>query len=107
MISCDELRTRFKRDPLPIRWGGIASDLARLSSLAHTGQRQSQAYQDVLTEIKLFSEWMAPEVKLDSQEKILSLQRALSSWLDSPVVSRIEKEASEWSEQILKISGLI
>lgn len=109
MISIDDLRQRFLRDSLPIQWGGIASDLVRLSSMAHAEKVSSGTFRDVLTETKLFTEWLAPEVKPRDQETLLSLQRVLSSWsVDSHLKpARVEKEAGEWSGRILKISELL
>jgi hypothetical protein len=99
------------KDPTPRRLGGIASDLARLSNLAHSPGRDLVAFHDVLTEVKLFTEWTAPDVSLATQKKILALQRALVGWgvrdLPGKRFSSIEQNAEKWSREILKISGLI
>ena len=105
MTPIGSLKQRFERDPLSVRWGGIASDLLRLSSMAHAEKLNVTAFQDVLTETKLFTEWLAPEVEFKDQETILSLQRALSDIsLSRP--EEIEAKTRVWSEKVLTISGL-
>lgn len=108
MMAINELKERFNSDPPPIRWGGIAADLLRLSNIAHSQKAFSPAFQDILLETKLFTEWLAPEAELKEQETILSLQRLLSKWSSSQTLNerQIEKEAREWSDKILGISGL-
>lgn len=107
MIAVNNLRERFLKDPSPVRWGGIASDLARLASAANLSVG-SQAFQDVLTEVKLFTEWLAPDLGLEQQETLLSLQRQLSKWSgrSSIAASSLKREAERWSDRILEISGL-
>jgi hypothetical protein len=101
------LKERFDRDPVTARWGGIASDLLRLSSIAGSKAADPEAFESVLIETKLFTEWLAPDVTLGQQETILSLQRALADF--SPPkrdLKKIESGAREWSDKILGISGL-
>lgn len=108
MTNIKELKKRFDQDSLSYRWGGIASDLSRLSAMLASRSEDRQSFDDVLTETKFFTEWLAPELDLKNQKKLLTLQRKLSEWSDSSVArTSIESEAKKWSRQILKLSGLI
>lgn len=107
MTNIKDLKIRFDRDPLSYRWGGIASDLSRLSAMIASGLRDPQSFQDVLKETKYFTEWIAPELDFEKQKKLLNLQHKLSEWSDLPIShSVVKREAKNWSRQILKLSGL-
>ena len=107
MTSIQSLRERFSRDPLPLQWGGIASDLLRLSSMAHAEKADVAGLQNVLTETKFFTEWLAPQVDLKNQEAILSLQRTLASFSSAQIdLEEFQAKTREWSDKILHISGL-
>ena len=109
MISIAELKNRFLRDENSRRLGAIASDLARLSSLAQREPANLAAFENGFVEVKLFTEWAAEDLDLKTQELILALQRTLSHF-DSQNFSshrdEIKQETSKWSETILSISGL-
>ena len=108
MISPAELKKRFLKDTPSMRLGAIASDLARLASLARARQAaEPQAFQNVLFELKLFTEWAADDLSLEVCEMILNLQRKLSR-LDTGCWEglRIENEMRRWSDKFLQISGL-
>ena len=107
MTPLQLLKERFERDSVSIRWGGIASDLLRLSAMVHAKTFDPKIFQDILTETKLFTEWLAPQVGFEHQEAILSLQRDLSGV--SPEYSSnkdIEANIRAWSGKVLEISGL-
>ena len=108
MTQIGLLRERFDRDPVSVKWGGIASDLLRLSTMAHANRLDSDAFRSVLTETKLFTEWLAPQVRFEEQETILSLQRTLSG-ISSPYPDPkdIEIKTHAWSDKVLDISGLV
>lgn|SRR3989338_7771081 len=93
MISINDLKIRFERDPLPLQWGAIASDLSRLSSIISSGSIRSKTFENVLIETKFFTEWLAPNVDLKGQTTILSLQQLLSRW---------SNDSGQSSEQIKK-----
>ena len=101
MISIAHLENRFLKDPLPLRLGAVASDLARLSGLQPSVH--NSIFQNVLTEVKLFTEWAAPDSGLEVQERLLDLQRALARGTSE----EISKIAGQWADQILGMSGLI
>ena len=109
MISIADLEKRYKMDPVDVRIGGIASDLARLSSMANTVHPNLSAIKNVLTEIKFFSEWAAMDADLKIQERILSLQRVVTRWKEETIQDHLEeihKIGIEWSDVMLEMSGL-
>ena len=108
MITVKELKARFERDSLSYRWGSIASDLLRIANLRSSASFNTKSYESVLTEVKLFTEWLGPSLDLDKQKMIVSLQRQLSEWSFSSISKGIlEKDARRWSRKILKVSELI
>ncbi|TXT23563.1 MAG: hypothetical protein FD131_5196 [Rhodocyclaceae bacterium] len=55
MVS-EPVRQRFLRDPLPIRLGGLAADLARIASFSENPANR-HAVASLLEEGKYFAEW--------------------------------------------------
>ena len=107
MTPIGALKERFDRDPVPLKWGGIASDLLRISTMAHAEKLDTDTFRNVLIETKFFTEWLAPQVGLQEQETILSLQRTLSDIsIAHPDPKDIEAKTHAWSEKVLAISGL-
>lgn len=105
---------RFVRDPLPIRLGGIAANLARIHSFSdHNGH--CQVVKDMLEDSKFLIEWVAPAAELDTQVELLVLQRMLARWFftwepiwnDRVRKQAVASEAARWSERILDLSGLL
>ena len=108
MITVKELKTRFERDSIAYRWGSIASDLLRIANLKSSASFNTKSYESVLTEVKLFTEWLGPDLDPDKQKIIVSLQRQLSEWSFSLISKDVlEKDARRWSRKILKVSELI
>ncbi|MBI3244412.1 MAG: hypothetical protein HYZ49_19205 [Chloroflexi bacterium] len=107
------VQKRFMRDPLPIRLGGLAADLARVSSTA-MNPVNSQVVQVLLEEARRFIEWTATETKSDTASQLVDLQINLTLWLHVwPVASTnsfqralLAHQASEWSDRVLAMSGL-
>ena len=64
---------------------------------------------------KFLIEWIAPDLPLDVQTKLLELQIQLSRWhLKFPeicqnpeLLKKMISEASPWSKELLKLSGLV
>lgn len=107
-------RQRYLRDPLPIRLGGIAANLARVASCAES-QLNSRAVVDMIYESKFFIEWAAPTAPIETAATLVELQLALVQWQntfskqhsDPAVCSVLSKFAREWSERLLQMSGLL
>lgn len=115
MTQLESLRSRYLRDPIPIRLGGLAANLARVARFStHEGHRE--AVSATLQESKWFIEWIAAE--LEESEKTaelvqLQIQLALwqiqanNKWNDNHWRSQLETQSEQWSQRILQMSGLL
>jgi hypothetical protein len=108
------IQERYMRDPLPIRLGGLAADLARIQSFSnHPAHRD--VVESMLEESRFFIEWTAPDAELEKQVALVELQRQLTRWRHSWVhiwadpVRRaaVAEQAGVWSERVLRMSGLL
>jgi hypothetical protein len=108
------LRDRFMQDPLPIRLGNLASNLAQIHSLSgHDGHRDGVAR--FVEESALYIEWVAPDATLELQILLLDIQRTLVQWKrqwtqlwdDAARRTEAARKARAWSEQVLAASGLL
>ena len=105
MRNLEEIKKRFLKDSVPLRLGGIASNLARLESFSRMPNNK-KAIKDLVEESKLFIEWMAPEASLDVQEELVDIQLQLALLGDSPRRNYLAGSADKWAEKILRLSGL-
>jgi hypothetical protein len=108
------IHERYMRDPLPIRLGGLAADLARIQSFS-----DHPAHRDVvwglIEESRFFIEWTAPDAELEKQVALVELQRQLTRWQHSwPHIwadparrAAVAEQAGVWSERVLGMSGLL
>ena len=108
MIS-PTLRERYLRDPLPIRLGGLAADLARIASFAQNPLNRD-AVTSLLEESKYFAEWTAPDAPIDIQAALAEVQTSLARWqrrwLAGTPAPQMQEQAQRWSDQLLALSGL-
>lgn len=109
MIS-ETIRQRYLRDPLPVRLGGLAADLARAASFAGNA-RNREAVLSVLEEGKHFAEWAAADAPLAVQSDLAEVQILLAWWerrLRSGTLQPgdIRRAAEQWAERLLQLSGL-
>jgi len=102
------------QDRLPIRLGGLATNLMRIASVAdHPGNRQ--VVDSLLEESEFFIEWTAPDAPLDKQAALAALQIRLARWhygwhrdsADQAKRARLAQEARAWAAQVLEMSGLL
>lgn len=114
MKDWSAIRDRYLRDVLPVRLGGIAANLSRAKSFAaHDGNQAVVA--SLLEESKHFIEWTAGEADADTAAELVELQIQLSLWTrawsriwqDAAQRQRVARAAGEWSQRILKLSGLV
>ncbi len=98
-------------DPTPVRLGGIAANMARVASCS-ADARNNEAVLDMIEESKWFIEWAAPEADLDVAARLVEIQVSLAlcelrmrNGLDG--INQIADAASAWSEEVLKMSGLL
>ena len=109
MIS-ERIQKRFLQDPLPIRLGGLAADLARIASCADD-VRDREALLSLLEEGKWFAEWAAaPDAPFEVQEILAQVQLKLAQWhrrwLAGKPDPAMRTQAQWWSGQLLELSGL-
>ncbi len=110
----DAVRERYMRDGLPIRLGGLATNLMRIASVANHPEN-CQVVDSLLEESKLFIEWAAPDATLDKQAALVELQIRIARWhygwhrdsIDQAKRARLAQEARTWAEQVLEMSGLL
>jgi hypothetical protein len=105
---------RYMRDPLPVRLGGLAATLGRISSNA----RQAESPVEVaalLDEAKHYIEWTAAEAEVEVAADLVDMQRLITYWQkvwktgsgshDLRILLSIQ--AKTWSEKTLEFSGLL
>src|SRR5215475_3099898 len=110
----DARKERYLRDPLPARLGNLASNLARIKSIA-TQPDLGEAAKRVVRESKYFVEWAGKDADLNIQIELVELQRQLARWQfkwneiwnDIERRASIAEQAGAWSEKILDRSGLL
>ncbi|MGH9760571.1 MAG: hypothetical protein ACREAC_06975 [Blastocatellia bacterium] len=114
MKNQDAIRERYQRDPLPVRLGGLAANLARIESFS-THPDHREVVQGLVDESKLFIEWAAPDAAPQLQTELLELQRQLAQWhrnwrgiWDDPAErAAVAKTAGAWSRSVLERSGVL
>jgi hypothetical protein len=114
MKDLANIRGRYMRDPLPVRLGGLAADLARVASFSQNPDNLAPVA-DLMREAAHFIEWCAPESDLENQVTLLELQRRLARWrmrLPQRFPGRawraqMSAEAQRWSQRVLEMSGLL
>jgi hypothetical protein len=108
------IRERYMRDDLPVRLGGLAANLARIKSFSDRPDHRD-VVDSLVDESKFFIEWAAPGASLDVQVKLVELQIQLARWqrawttiwADPVRCAAMADEAGNWSEWVLRISGLV
>lgn len=108
------IRERYLRDSVPVRLGGLASDLSRIKSTA-INEANLQVVVGLLDESKHFIEWTAAETETETAGYLARLQVELALWQrqlpdrwPNPADrQRLSQQASAWSERVLEMSGLL
>jgi hypothetical protein len=108
------LQERYLQDDLPTRLGGLATNLARMQSFSHHAGNQA-VVERLLEESKLFIEWTAGEVDIDSAADLVTMQIQLARWqrgwqtIWTDTAQRMEMAAQvqNWSDRVLKLSGIL
>jgi hypothetical protein len=114
MNNLEEIKRRYLEDPLPIRLGGLAANLARISSTAKNAANVGAA-KSLIEESKYFIEWTACESNPQTTAELVQLQIDLAvlqrtleaKWNDDKARIQIGLQAKEWSQNVLNSSGLI
>ena len=108
------VKARYLRDPIPVRLGGLAADLARIGSISGNLANRG-AVQVLLEEARRFIEWTAAELEAEAAGELMDLQLALTLWLHAwahasarPVQrALLAHDALCWSNRVLALSGLM
>lgn len=79
MNNIEERRERYMRDPLAVRLGGLAANLARVSSISNNALNFNVA-SGLMEESKHFIEWTAAESQIETAADLVSLQIKLALW---------------------------
>lgn len=107
-------RERYLRDPLPVRLGNLASNLARIRSLANHAA-MGEAAGKVFDESRLFIEWTVVDANPSQQAELNELRELISRWRltlteiwdDAGKRNDVATQAGAWSQKILESSGLL
>jgi hypothetical protein len=108
--NLEAIRTRYLKDDLSIRLGGIAANLARIASCS-SRPANWEAVQSMLEESEFFIEWTAPEAPLNVQTPLVELQIQLALWhvkwpqvyTDPQQREKLSQLARTWSQKVLML----
>ena len=114
MINAQVKKERFLRDPIPVRLGGLAANLARVDSFSQNPANQAAVF-DLFEESKHFIEWTAAETEIDTAVDLVELQLQIAiwqrnwhkTWNDVRLRQSVAKTSSNWSQRLLERSGLL
>ena len=109
-----ESRNRYLSDPVSIRLGNLASNLARIADFAESLQ-EDDGVPNLLEESISFIEWTigdaAPEVKKDLRtvrNRLALWQNRLAAILrNTSERMTLISEARQWAERLLADSGIL
>ena len=108
------IRHRYLRDAVPVRLGGLAANLSRITSFAaHEASRD--AVESLIDESKFFIEWTAAQTENQTAAELVELQVLLARWqcnwekiwADPAQRSQVAEQSSMWSKRVLNMSGLL
>lgn len=102
------------RNPLPVRLGGLAANLSRIKSFS-ANENSREAVASLIDESKMFIEWTAAQVEINTAALMVELQVQLALWqirwehiwTDPAERKQMAEQSGVWSKQILEMSGLL
>jgi hypothetical protein len=108
------LRERYVRDDLPTRLGGLAANLARISSFSKNPINRNVVH-SLVDESKFFIEWMAADAGAETAAPLVELQVQLALWQldwdkiwdDPDYRGQVVDQSRAWSDKVLDLSGLL
>jgi hypothetical protein len=114
MKSLDDKHERYLKNPLSIRLGGLAANLARISSLARR-DTSNAAIEAMFEESLYFVEWTAAEAEPEVAAELVDIQLMLGLWqrvwpeTQNSKMQRtlLSVQAKKWADQVLDYSGLL
>lgn len=112
-----EIRERYLKDILPVRLGGVAANLARIVSFSDH-PKSAPVVTSLLEESLWFVEWSAPDLlpeRAEEAAQLVDIARELTRWHriwndaqnDPAKRSELAQQAQHWSDEVLKMSGLL
>jgi hypothetical protein len=113
MIDREKLRERFLRDLLPLRLGGLAATLGRISSSARKSSDPA-VVSDLLDEARRLIEWTAGETEPEVAAELVRIQTLLAIWQKAWGTASqnphqrllLSLLAKDWSDKAVDFSGL-
>lgn len=107
-------KERYLQDDLSKRLGNLAVNLARIESLSNNSVN-GDLVKSLVEESKFFIEWVATDIDLDKAADLIEFQIQLAKWqltwaevwANPTERMNVAKQAHNWSESLLDISGLI
>lgn len=114
MTKLEALRSRYMKDPVSVRLGGLAANLARVASFSRHDAHQ-EAVLSILREGKWFIEWTAPVLDMEDRADLVRLQVQVAlwdlqcpgKWSDGDWRQSLAAESERWSQRVLSMSGLL
>lgn len=114
MKDKEKLRARFMRDPLPLRLGGLAATLGRISSSARNSS-DPVVISNLLDEAKHLIEWTAAETSPETAAELVQMQTMIALWQRTWQESSqnpkqrvlLSVQAKNWSDKAVEFSGLV
>ncbi len=114
MKKIDKLRSRYLKDSISVRLGGLAANLARVASFSKNDAHH-KAVSATLQESKWFIEWTAAELNTENIAELVKLQiqmaiweiQSHSKWQNHLWRSELAAKSKQWSNRILQMSGLL
>lgn len=101
MIDLVSKRERYLRDPLPMRLGGLAANLARIGTVSVNPDNRT-AVADMLRESKFFIEWTAVDFSPEIAAELIDLQLELATrhrkWRYQADDANHRSEISQWAK---------
>src|SRR5690606_2758888 len=107
-------KERFLRDPVGVRLGGMAANLARVNSFSANSANKEAVF-DLFQETKFFIEWTARDAELSTAAELVELQLQIalwqrnwdSNWDSSENRKIVASRSAAWSQKLLERSGLL
>jgi hypothetical protein len=114
MKNLDSKRARYLRDPLPIRLGGLAANLARIASLARH-DISNAAIEAMFEESLYFVEWTAADAEPEVAAELVDIQLMIGLWrrvwpevqANKAQRTLLSVQAKKWADHVLDYSGLL
>lgn len=114
MNNKEAIQERYLQDDLPIRLGGLAANLSRITSFS-SQEANRDTVVSLIDESRFFIEWTAAEAKIDTAVELVELQIQLARWkqnwsyiwANASQRNQVAEQSNKWSIRVLELSGLL